>query len=195
MASRSADISGEAPSRRRKKGDETPDHPTAGHNSVQRAATIQSVRTNLRRLFGDKESVNDEIKEEKGRLKDLGINVREFMQAFRIAELEEDEQRSKVLDALKECLTAMDCGITVDWVEATGEEQTNKALEAATEREKKAPGYCAELGRKAFRDGEKQDTNPYPSGSKPHKLWNQGFAEEFAGVQKNGAAGAEQPSA
>ena len=141
-----------------------------GSNSRERRAIIAEVVSNIIRLKGEKQRIQEEITEQRARVKALGIKAIDFGVALRLYELEV-EDRNASLDSIREACEALGMGETVDWV---------KVVETEDGKTQGAPGYTAELGRQAWRENKRLSDNPYPTSSPSGELWKQGYLEEQA---------------
>lgn len=141
-----------------------------GSNSKERAKIISEVVANIVRLKGEKQAIQEQITEQRARVKALGVKAVDFTVALRLYELEV-EDRNASLDSIRECCEALGIGETVDWV---------KVVETEDGKTEGAPGYTAEVGRQAWRDNKRLHDNPYPTNSPSGELWKQGFLEEQA---------------
>lgn len=141
-----------------------------GSNSKERAAIIAEAVSNIIRLKGEKAAIQEQITEQRARVKALGIKAIDFTVALRLYELD-TEDRNSSLDSLRECCEALEIGQTLDWVTAV-------QMEDGAERG--APGYTAEMGRQAWKDGKKPKDNPYPENSPSYALWQRGYVEAQA---------------
>lgn len=157
-----------------------------GSNSKERAAIISEVVANIIRLKGEKQAVQEEITEQRARVKALGVKAIDFTVALRLYELEV-EDRNASLDSIRECCEALGIGETVDWV---------RVVETEDGKTQGAPGFTAEVGRQAWREGKKLHDNPYPTNSPSGELWKTGYLEEQAAhVRAMGPTNGEAPAA
>lgn len=141
-----------------------------GSNSKERAAIIAEAVSNIIRLKGEKNAIQEQITEQRARVKALGIKAIDFTVALRLHELEVEDRNSS-LDSIRECCEALGMGETVDWV---------KVVETADGKTSGAPGFTAEVGRQAWRDNKRLHDNPYPTNSASGELWKTGYLEEQA---------------
>lgn len=150
-------------------------------NSAERGKIIAEVRAELDALAAERRDIGEREKEQKARLKAIGITLKNFNKARHIANLESEDDQSTAMDEFWECMAALGLGEQGDWVKATGGDVANGSgeakVKAALELEEHTRGYCAGLGREAYKDNKRPADNPFPEGSKPHKLWLGGFVK------------------
>lgn len=141
-----------------------------GHNSKERASIITDAVRKIIGLKAERQTINEQINEERARVKVLGMKMIDFNVALRLYELEV-EDRNASLDSIREACEALGMGETVDWV---------KIVETEDGKTGGAPGFTAEAGRQAWRENKRLHDNPYPTNSPSGELWKQGYLEEQA---------------
>ncbi len=112
--------------------------------------------------------------------------------------MENEVDRQRVARNLKTIFNALAKNQQLDFIEAVQPGVSTPASAAQLETpQRAAPGYIAQLGREAFKEGRSFDTCSYPKGSAARDEWEQGFHEAMAkaeaakGTPAEGAAPAQ----
>ena len=94
---------------RRLKADSEAGEVTRTHNATEQKKIIAEVASNVIRLKAEKAAIQEQITEQRGKLKSLGIKAADFQVALRYHELEV-EDRNPALDNLRLCFEALGLG-------------------------------------------------------------------------------------
>lgn len=91
--------------------------PSIEHNSKERAKIISECGTQMKSIMSQRKDLNEEASEIRERLRDNGIDVKSFMAALRLSEMDDTNARDNYLDGLKESFRALGMGGQLDWVD------------------------------------------------------------------------------
>ena len=86
----------------------------AGHNSEARQQIIAKAMDKVAALERQKKKLNEEIREAKGPVKELGVTMNAFNGMLAVRELDEEVDRNKQLDSIRECYAAAGFGFQGD---------------------------------------------------------------------------------
>jgi ribosome modulation factor len=154
--------------RRKKSESNGGENPSANkeHNAGERAKIMREAAAEIIRLKAQKASIQEQIAEQRGRIKSLDIKAIDFNVAMRLMELEA-EDRDKSLDGLREAFEALGVGQQLDWVSGIDYGAGDKrGVDASA-----AVGAAAAAGLRAGKAGKPADNNPYPEGTPAHASW------------------------
>lgn len=99
----------------------------AKHSAKDRSVIIQECAASMRRIQDERATLNEDAGGIRQRLKDAGIDVKSFMAALRLSDMEDAEARDTFLDGLRESAAALGIGETLDWVEEAAKARAAEA--------------------------------------------------------------------
>jgi uncharacterized protein (UPF0335 family) len=83
-----------------------------------RAKVIQGCAEEMRRIQATRAELNEAAGDIRQKLKDCGIDVKSWMAALRIVDMDEDAARDTYLDGFREAYEALAGGGQMDWIDA-----------------------------------------------------------------------------
>lgn len=90
------------------------DGPTKGHNVADRTKVMSECAHRMREIQKQRQSLNEDAGGVRERLKDNGIDVKSFMAALRLADMEDTSARDTYIDGLREAMEVLGVGTQLD---------------------------------------------------------------------------------
>lgn len=142
---------------------------TAGHNAKVRKDLIRKAREKIRALNEKADPLREQVKNVNKQIgdvyrdlkTDLGMKRKDAEFAFRLLDLEEEDDRDATLDTIREIFESAGEGESVDWIKAS-----EKADAKAAEIKKMTPEQAKEAGVAAGKAGkDRLKSNPHEKNS------------------------------